>query len=213
MEQKYRRDHEMVYQVDEALRKEQLSVKRAVRDYNQQMPFDYEAGLESLRRVGIHFAGKIYLEPPFYCEYGNQITVGKDFYANTGCVMLDVGRIVIGDHVMFGPNVSIYTAGHPLHADSRNSGWEYGIGVTIGNSVWIGGQTVLMPGVTIGDRTVIGAGSVVTKDIPSDVVAAGNPCRVIREITEEDRPYYYKDRKFDAEVWALLQKGVEKDPD
>jgi maltose O-acetyltransferase len=113
-------------------------------------------------------------------------------------VILDVNKVIIGDNVMFAPNVQIYTAGHPVHPDSRNSGYEYGIGITIGNNVWLGGNTVVNPGVTIGDNTVIGAGSVVTKDIPANIVAAGNPCRVIREITEDDRKYYFKNRLFDV---------------
>ena len=99
---------------------------------------------------------------------------------------------------MIAPNVSIYTAGHPIHPDSRNSGYEYGIGVTIGNNVWIGGSVVINPGVSIGDNAVIGAGSVVTKNIPANVIAVGNPCKVLRSITEEDRKYYYKDREFDV---------------
>jgi len=106
---------------------------------------------------------------------------------------------MIGDNVMFGPNVSILTAGHPVHPDSRNSGYEYGIGIIIGNNVWIGANTVINPGVHIGNNAVIGSGSVVTKDIPDNVIAVGNPCRVLREILEEDRQYYYKDKKFDVE--------------
>jgi len=119
--------------------------------------------------------------------------------ANYNCTILDVGRVVIGDNVMFGPNVSVLTAGHPIHHDSRNSGYEYGIEITIGNNVWIGGNAVINPGVLIGNNSVIGSGSVVTKDIPENVVAAGNPCRVIREIKEADRQFYYKDKKFDVD--------------
>lgn len=119
--------------------------------------------------------------------------------ANYNCIILDVGKVRIGDNVMFGPNVSLFTAGHPIHPDSRNSGYEYGIGITIGNNVWIGGNTVVNPGVNIGDNAVIGAGSVVTRDIPANVVAVGNPCRVVRPIGEEDKHFYYKDRKFDVQ--------------
>ena len=113
-----------------------------------------------------------------------------------------MGRVDIGDNVLFAPNVSIYTAGHPVHPETRNTGYEYGIPVKIGNNVWVGGNTVITPGVTIGDNVVIGAGSVVTKDIPANVVAAGNPCRVIRPVTEEDKKYYYKKREFDIDVFA-----------
>ena len=109
-------------------------------------------------------------------------------------------RVDIGDKVLFTPNVSIYTAGHPVHPEMRNTGYEYGIPVKIGNNVWIGGNSVITPGVTIGDNVVIGAGSVVTKDIPANVIAAGNPCRVIRPITDEDRKYFYKKREFDIQL-------------
>jgi len=107
--------------------------------------------------------------------------------------------VKIGDNAQIAPNVSIYTAGHPVHPDSRNSGYEYGIAITIGDNVWIGGNTCILPGVTIGNNVVIGAGSVVTKNIPDNVIAAGNPCKIIREITEKDRDFYYRDRKFDVE--------------
>lgn len=140
-----------------------------------------------------------WVEPPFHCDYGWNIEVGENFYANFNLTILDVNKVTIGDNAFFAPNVSIYTAGHPVHPDSRNSGYEYGIPVTIGNNVWIGGNTVILPGVTIGNNVVIGAGSVVTKDIPDNVIAVGNPCRILRPITEEDRHYYFKDRRFDVD--------------
>ena len=123
----------------------------------------------------------------------------KTFFANYNLIILDVGNVRIGDNAQIAPNVSIYTAGHPIHPDSRNSGYEYGIPVTIGDNVWIGGNTCIMPGVTIGNNVVIGGGSVVTKDIPDNMIAVGNPCKGIREITEADRDYYFKDRKFDVD--------------
>ncbi len=130
------------------------------------------------------------INKPFHCDYGCNIYLGERFYANFDCVMLDVARIIIGDDVLLAPKVSIYTAGHPIDAEVRNTGLEYGYEVKIGNSVWIGGNSVICPGVTIGDNVVIGANSVVTKDIPSNVVAAGNPCKVIRSITEKDKEYW-----------------------
>ena len=148
---------------------------------------------------------KAFINPPFYCDYGFHIEVGENFFANYNCTIIDVAKVKIGDNCQLAPNVSVYTAGHPVHPDSRNSLYEYGIGVTIGDNVWIGGNTVILPGVHIGSNTVIGAGSVVTKDIPDWVIAAGNPCRVIRKITEEDRKYYYKDREFDEEAWEHIQ--------
>ena len=139
------------------------------------------------------------MEPPIHFDYGKNTEVGENFFANFNTVILDVAKVTIGNNVMFAPNVSIYTAGHPVHPDSRNSGYEYGIPVTIGDNVWIGGSSTVLPGVTIGNNVVIGAGSVVTKDVPDNVIAAGNPCRVIRTITEEDRRFYFKDREFDVE--------------
>lgn len=204
MDNRYRRDHEMAYNADESIIAEQLRTKKAIREYNKVMPFEPEKGMSCLDSAGLNHRENVYFEPPFHCEYGSHITLGENFYANTGCVMLDVAQITIGKNVMFGPNVSIYTAGHPVHPDSRNSGYEYGIPVTIGDNVWIGGSCVVLPGVTIGDNAVIGAGSVVTKDIPANVCAAGNPCRVIRKITEADKPFYYKDRRFDDEVWDKI---------
>lgn len=207
MDNRYRRDHEMAYFSDESVTSEQLETKKAVKEYNAVMPFDMKKGIDCIARTGIKHKENIYFEPPFHCEYGNHIEVGENFYANVNCIMLDVGKITIGDNVLFGPNVSIYTAGHPIHPESRNSGYEYGIPVTIGSNVWIGGSCVILPGVSIGNNVVIGAGSVVTKDIPDNVCAAGNPCRVIREITDADRPFYFKDRRFDDEAWAKINRN------
>ena len=206
MDNRYRRDHEMAYFSDESVTSEQLETKKAVKEYNAVMPFDMKKGMDCIARTGIKHKENIYFEPPFHCEYGNHIEVGENFYANVNCIMLNVGKITIGDNVLFGPNVSIYTAGHPIHPESRNSGYEYGIPVTIGSNVWIGGSCVILPGVSIGNNVVIGAGSVVTKVIPDNVCAAGNPCRVIREITDADRPFYFKDRRFDDEAWAKIKK-------
>ena len=136
--------------------------------------------------------------------------MGKNFFANYNCTILDVAKVTIGDNCLFAPNVSIYTAGHPVHPDTRNTMYEYGISVSIGDNVWVGGNVVICPGVHIGNNAVIGAGSVVTKDIPDNVIAAGNPCRVIREITEADRKLYFRDREFDEEAWEDVQKRTQK---
>ena len=158
---------------------------------------------EQAQRLLLELLGKTGRDPwinaPFHCDYGSNIEVGDNFFANYNLTILDVGKVTIGSNVQFAPNVSIYTAGHPLHPDSRNSGYEYGLPVTIGDNVWIGGNVVLLPGVTVGSNSVIGAGSVVSRDIPEWVVAVGSPCRVVRRITEEDRKYYCKDRVFDEE--------------
>ena len=207
MDNRERRDKGMAYISDDAVIEEQKKAKYAIRQYNQCMPFEPEKGMKYLEETGILHKGSMYFEPPFHCEYGSHIEIGDNFYANAYCTMLDVGKITIGDNVLFGPNVSLYTAGHPIHPQSRNSTYEYGIPITIGNNVWIGGSCVVLPGITIGDNSVIAAGSVVTKDIPSGVIAAGNPCKPIREITEEDRRYYFKDRVFDDEAWAVINKN------
>jgi maltose O-acetyltransferase len=124
----------------------------------------------------------LYIQPPFFCDYGSNIHTGERVFFNFNCILLDVMQISIGDDTLFGPNVQIYTATHPINWKERASGLEFAKPVVIGRNVWIGGSAVICPGVRIGDRTVIGAGSVVTKDIPADVVAVGNPCRVIRQL-------------------------------
>jgi maltose O-acetyltransferase len=127
-------------------------------------------------------ADSLWIEPPFHCDYGTNIKLGKKVFFNFNCVVLDVAEVTIGDEVMFAPNVQIYTATHPLDWKERASGLELAKPITVGSNVWIGGGVIICPGVIIGNRTVIGAGSVVTKDIPADVVAAGNPCKVIRSL-------------------------------
>lgn len=173
--------------------------KRRIYRYNQLHP-DALAEQDTLIREILGACGEeIHVETPFHCDYGCNIEVGNHFFANYNLTILDVAKVKIGDNVMIAPNVSIYTAGHPLHPDSRNSGYEYGISITIGDNVWIGGNAVINPGVTIGKNAVIASGSVVTKDVPDNAVAAGNPARVVKMVTEEDRDYYYKNRKFDVD--------------
>lgn len=183
----------------DGLREERMENKLKIYQYNQLCPDDEEKMEELIWSILGKAAKDVHIEAPFHCDYGTNIEVGDYFYANYNCTILDVGKVKIGDNVMFAPNVSIYTAGHPIHPDSRNSGYEYGIPVTIGNNVWIGGNVIINPGVTIGNDVVIGAGSVVTKDIPDRVVALGNPCRVVRQIVEDDRKYYYKNKEFDVQ--------------
>ncbi len=183
----------------DGLSEERMACRRKLHAFNL-LPPDEE---EQAQRLLLELLGKTGRDPwinaPFHCDYGWNIEVGDNFFANYNLTILDVGKVTIGSNVQFAPNVSIYTSGHPLHPDSRNSGYEYGLPVTIGDNVWIGGNVVLLPGVTVGSNSVIGAGSVVSRDIPEWVVAVGSPCRVVRRITEEDRKYYCKDRVFDVE--------------
>lgn len=202
-----RRDRELPYISDEEVFEEQKRARRLTQEMNTADRSDFE----TINRIVKELLGKsdgAFINPPFYCDYGTHIEVGKNFFANYNCTILDVARVVIGDNCMFAPNVSIYTAGHPLHPEIRNTLYEYGVGVTIGDNVWIGGNAVICPGVHIGSNTVIGAGSVVTKDIPDWAVAAGNPCRVIRGITDKDKRYYFRGREFDDEVWEDVQKRL-----
>lgn len=199
MNQKERMLNELPYKAWlDGLSEERMECKKKIYRYNNTPPGDARAAKQLLQDLLGRTGENLCIEPPFHCDYGKNIEVGENFYANYNLTVLDVGRVIIGKNVQIAPNVSIYTAGHPIHPDSRNSGYEYGIAVTIGDNVWIGGSTVIVPGVTIGDNAVIGAGSVVTRDIPPNTVAAGNPCRIIRAITEEDRKFYYKDREFDV---------------
>ena len=146
---------------------------------------------ESIIRRLFGKTGKSFLiEQPFYCDYGYNIEIGENFYSNVNCVILDGAKVTFGDNVFVAPNCGFYTAGHALDAEQRIQGLEYAYPITIGNNVWIGAQVCVLPGVTIGDNTIIGAGSVVTKSIPANVLAVGNPCRVLRTITEADRAKY-----------------------
>lgn len=183
----------------DGLNEERIACKKKIQLFNQ-LPPDQPERMEAVLRSLLGRAGKgLYIEPPFRCDYGYNIEVGDNFAANYNLTILDVGKVVVGNNVLIAPNVSIYTAGHPVHPDSRNSGYEYGIPITIGDNVWIGGNVVILPGVTVGSNSVIGAGSVVTKDVPEWVIAVGNPCRVVRKITEEDRRFYFRDQVFDIE--------------
>ena len=183
----------------DGLSEERLENKKRIFKYNNMDPGDIAGKDKLIKEILGKTGNTVCIESPFHCDYGYNIEVGENFFANYNLVILDVGKVKIGDNAQIAPNVAIYTAGHPIHPDSRNSGYEYGIDITIGNNVWIGGNTCILPGVTIGNNVVIGGGSVVTKDLPDNVIAVGNPCRIVREITEDDRDYYFKDRKFDVE--------------
>lgn len=179
-----------LYKLDAALLAAHQNSKRITRLLNATLETEVERRRELVRELFAQAGEGAYIEPPFYCDYGYNVSVGKNFFCNYDCVFLDCGKITVGDFVMLGPKVQIYTANHPIDPDVRRFGHDHGIPVTVGSNVWIGGGSILCPGVTVGDNTVIGAGSVVTHNIPAGVVAAGNPCRVIRPVTEADTQYW-----------------------
>ena len=174
------------------------AIRKALKSFNKSEFWKDRSALENLKQFLGSAPDDLVLTPPVYFDHGDRIFFGKHFYANTDLTILDENRVTFGDNVFLAPHVSIYTAGHPIDAEIRNTHIEYAKPVTIGSDVWIGGNTVINPGVTIGSNVVIGSGSVVTKDIPDNTIAAGNPCRVIRPITQEDKTYWtvqYEDYK------------------
>ncbi len=176
----------MIYDAnyDPQLIAERNACKELCRTYNSLPPSDLSARENLLKQMLGSVPGNILIEQPFYCDYGYNISVGENFYANFNMVILDEAKVTFGDNVFIAPNCAFYTAGHPLSAAERNKGLEYCRPITVGNNVWIGGNVVVLPGVTIGDNCVIGAGSIVTKDIPAGSLAVGNPCRVVKTIEE-----------------------------
>ena len=182
---------------DPELVQERRVAREVIFTFNSISPKDFDKRDEILKKLLGLTKEKFHVEPPFRCDYGYNIEIGENFYSNYNLVILDCAKVRIGDNVLIGPIVSIYTAGHPLHYELRNQEYEYAFPVRIGNNVWIGGNVVINPGISIGDNSVIGSGSVLTKDIPDNVIAMGNPCKVMRKITDEDKLYYYKNLKFD----------------
>lgn len=167
---------------DKELLADREKAKEVLYDYNRLRPSQQSEKTQLLKSFLGKTGEQLIIEPPFACDYGYNIEVGENFYANVNLVILDGAKVCIGDNAFIAPNVGIYTAGHPLDAEERNQGLEYARPVTIGHNVWIGAGVSILPGVTIGNNAVIGAGSVVTKDIPDSVLAVGNPCRVVKEI-------------------------------
>ncbi|CCY65993.1 sugar O-acetyltransferase [Marseilla massiliensis] len=161
-------------------------------ELNRLRPSQTKERMEILRKLFGKTKGNFTIVSPFFCDYGYNIEIGENFFMNMDCVILDGAKVKFGDNVFVAPHCGFYTAGHPLDVERRISGLEYALPITVGNNVWIGAHVCVLPGVSIGDNTVIGAGSVVTKNIPANVLAYGNPCKVIREITENDRTEYMK---------------------
>ena len=181
---------------DEEIMREQLKCLDKLYDFNMTRPTQMEKRSALLKEMFAEVGEDCYIEPPFHSNFGGKhVHFGKNIYANFNLTLVDDTHIYVGDYTMFGPNVTVATAGHPILPELRRQGYQYNAPIRIGANCWIGAGALIMPGITIGDNVVIGAGSVVTKDIPSDVVAVGVPCRVLREINEHDKEYYFKNEE------------------
>lgn len=177
---------QLYFSPDPQLMAERKAAKELLYDYNHLRPAQLEKRAAILKQLLGSIREAFCIEPPFQCDFGSNIHIGSHFYANVGCVMLDCANITIGNHVYLAPNVHLYTVNHAVNIQQRDAGYEYAQPITICDHVWIGGNTTILPGVTIGENSIIGAGSVVTKDIPPNVTAAGNPCRMLKPLTKEE---------------------------
>lgn len=182
---------------DEEIANEQTQCLEILYDYNHTRPSESQKREQILKKLLAEIGENCYIEPPLHANWGKYTHFGSNVYANFNLTLVDDTDIFVGDNVMIGPNVIIATAGHPVNPALRLQAAQFNISVHIGNNVWIGAGAIVLPGVHIGDNSVIGAGSIVTKDIPANVVAVGNPCRVLREINERDQKFYYKDLEID----------------
>lgn len=183
---------------DDSIMKEQLQYLDRLYDFNSTRPTELEKRNALLKEMFAEIGENCYIEPPLHTNMGgHHVHFGKNVYVNFNLTLVDDTHIYVGDYTMFGPGVIIATAGHPLLSELRQEGYQYNAPVHIGKNCWIGAGALIMPGITIGDHVVVGAGSVVTKDLPSNVIAVGNPCRVLREIGDHEREYYFKDRRID----------------
>ena len=192
---------QIYYPSDESIMSKQLRCLEKQYDYNTTRPLEQEKRTALLKEMFAEIGEDCYIEPPLHSNWGgHNVHFGKGVYANFNLTLVDDTHIYVGDHTMLGPNVTLATAGHPIYPELREKAYQYNVPVHIGKNCWLGAGVIVMPGVTIGDNTVIGAGSVVTKDIPANVVAVGNPCRVLRPISDHDREFYFKDRRIPEEM-------------
>lgn len=186
---------------DENILREQMDCLELLYEYNQTRPHEQQRRQDLLRQMFAEIGENCYIEPPFHANWGgHHVHFGKNVYSNFNLTLVDDTHIYVGDYTMFGPNVTVATAGHPLLPQLRQRGLQYNMPVHIGKNCWIGAGAILVPGVTIGDNVVVGAGSIVTKDLPDNVVAVGNPCRILRQVNEHDRQFYFKDRRIPKEL-------------
>ena len=191
---------ELYQSMDEDLVNWQLQCLDRLYEFNMTRPTEMDKREKLLKEMFAEIGEDCYIEPPFHSNFGgHHVHFGNSVYANFNLTLVDDTHIYVGDHTMFGPNVVVATAGHPIVPELRELAYQYNAPVHIGRNCWLGAGVIVLPGITIGDNSVIGAGSVVTKDIPANVVAVGNPCRVLREINEKDREYYFKGRKIREE--------------
>ena len=187
---------------DDTIFEEQIKCLDRLYDFNATRPTELDKRSQMLKEMLAEVGDNCYIEPPFHSNWGGKnVHLGKNVYFNFNATLVDDTHIYIGDCTMLGPNVVIATAGHPILPELREKALQYNLPVHIGKNCWLGAGVIVLPGVTIGDNTVIGAGSVVTKDIPANVVAVGNPCKVLREINEHDKEFYYKDRRIDPKYF------------
>lgn len=192
---------ELYLPMDDSIMTEQLACLEKQYDYNATRPAEQEKRAALLKQMFADIGDGCYIEPPLHANWaGHHVHFGSNVYANFNLTLVDDTHIYVGDNVMFGPNVIIATAGHPVLGQLRAQGYQYNMPVHIGAGCWLGAGVIVLPGVTIGEGTVVGAGSVVTKDLPANVVAVGNPCRVLRPIGEHDRAYYFKNKKIDPSL-------------
>ena len=188
---------------DDEIMRQQLKCLEKLYEFNMTRPSEMEKRTKMLKEMFAQIGENCYIEPPFHSNWGGRhVHFGKNVYANFNLTLVDDTYIYVGDYTMFGPNVTIATAGHPVLPELREKTYQYNAPVKIGKNCWLGAGVIVVPGVTIGDNTVVGAGSIVTKDLPSNVVAVGNPCRVLRNIDAKDKEFYFKNRKIDKSLLA-----------
>ena len=193
---------------DDEIMQEQLRCLDRLYEFNHTRPSELAKRNQMLREMFAELGDDCYIEPPFYSNFGGKhIHFGKKVYCNFGVTMVDDTHIYVGDYTMFGPRVIVATAGHPILPELREKGYQYNAPVRIGKNCWIGAGAIIVPGITIGDNVVVGAGSIVTKDLPDHVVAVGNPCRILREVNEHDKEFYFKDRRIEEETLRLIREG------
>ncbi len=198
---------ELYFPGDEDLLKEQTRCLDRLYDFNQTRPTEEKKREALLKEMFAEIGEGCYIEPPFHANFGGRhVHFGKNIYANFNFTTVDDTHIYVGDYTMFGPNVVLATAGHPILPELREKGYQFNAPIHIGKNCWLGAGVIVTPGVTIGDNVVVGAGSVVTKDLPSNVVAVGTPCRILREVNEHDWEYYFKDRKIKWNEMIPLHK-------